>query len=79
MSTIESHNATWYLAVSDAGLDITSSLLQLTARADVNSPPPGGTRSLPFPKIDTPPVIDGKLDEKIWKKAALADHLRIPS
>jgi len=31
------------------------------------------SRPLPGPKTDKAPVIDGKLDDEVWKKAAVAD------
>jgi hypothetical protein len=44
-----------------------------SAAAQDTRPPPGHTRSLTAPKTDKPPVIDGKLDDEAWRKAALAD------
>jgi len=41
--------------------------------AQENRPPPGHIRSLTVPKTDVAPVIDGKLDEELWKNAAVAD------
>jgi hypothetical protein len=51
-------------------------LLPVLARAQ-EPPPPGHTRTLVVPKSDEPPVIDGKLDEQVWKKAAVADRFWI--
>src|SRR5438270_11777456 len=33
--------------------------------------PPEKKRPITIPKISTPPVIDGKIDEEIWKQAAV--------
>ena len=47
------------------------------AIAQDNRPPPGHTRSLTPTIADKPPIIDGRLDENVWKRAALADQFWI--
>ncbi len=47
------------------------------ALAQDNRPPPGHTRSLTPTRADKPPIIDGRLDEDVWERAALADQFWI--
>src|SRR3989442_2340084 len=49
-------------------------VLPLSAWAQGERPPPGHTRSLTVPQTAQAPVVDGRLDEDIWEKAAVADH-----
>ena len=48
-------------------------LFAFSASAQDIRPPAGHTRSLSIPRIDKAPVIDGKLDDEVWTKAAVAN------
>src|SRR5438093_6575242 len=49
-------------------------LVPFLAWAQDERPPLGHTRSLTVPQTAQAPVIDGRLDEEIWKTAAVADR-----
>src|SRR6266511_2829514 len=66
----------WRQAVLALGMAL--SVFPLVAWAQGERPPPGHTRSLTVPKTAQAPVIDGRLDEEIWKHAAVADRFWIP-
>jgi Domain of unknown function (DUF5916)/Carbohydrate family 9 binding domain-like len=47
------------------------------AQEPTNRPPPGHTRELVAPQVETPPVIDGRVDDDAWKTAAVASDFYV--
>ena len=48
----------------------------IACSADAQETPPGaGPKTLRMVRTDTPPVIDGRLDEEVWQSATIIDDL----
>lgn len=60
-------------ALDEARLAGAAPVIRSAVRApETSHPPPGHTRSLRVPRVERAPTIDGKLDDAVWRSAALA-------
>ncbi|TDJ30199.1 MAG: hypothetical protein E2O55_01675, partial [Gammaproteobacteria bacterium] len=50
-------------------------IVSATAQQAVGQPENGATKSLQMVRTDTPPVIDGVLDDEGWARAAMIEDL----